>query len=268
MIIRGKFCFTLIEALIALVWTSILLSTLTFFYFQMSELNRKTEILQKSSFKWRYIENRLSQIFPKAAAANTIYKDFFFFTVLDPGGELTLQGSPISLIFTYDNGADKKKELSNHVVGRLFLGSNKNLILATWPSPKRWEEGATPPMKLEVLMDDVDALKMEFFVPPDKGWTPKFLGDQAGVVPAAASSKQTAPATNAQQKPVNPLPTTPSKNQKVIIKPDLEGSWKEEWSQDYKLLPGLVRLTIKQQGKVRSFTFPLSQSGRQIIYTQ
>jgi len=266
MILLRRPLFTLIEALIAMALTVVLLSVVTFFYRELNLLTSKTEEVQKESFKMRYVENRLSQIFPKAVSSNTRYKDFFFFTVSDPGN-LFLQGSPVSLIFTYDNDTDKNKLLSNHVLGRLFLDKERRLSLATWPSRIRWPEGGTPPMKLEVLLDEVDALKIEFFVPPDKGWKPKFLGeekqqadkkeekepDSKAKTPTKKQSQQQAPAAEKQETEVKPAP---------------EGTWKEEWSQDYKLLPGLVRLNIKRKGKTLIYVFPLSETKRQIVYTQ
>lgn len=251
--IKGRF-FTLIESLIALSLTLILLSLLSFFYRQINLAYIEGENSQKELFKLRYVENRLSQILPRAVSATTSYKDFYFFTISDPGA-IFLQGSPISLIFTYDNGADKNKLFSNHVLGRLFLDAQKRLCLVTWPSPVRWTENSSPPCKLEVLLEDIDALVFEFFVPPDHNWNPKFNGDDP------------APSTDPKTDKKNGKKSEPSADpSKVVIKPDREGEWKKEWSQDFKLLPGMVRITVTRKGDKQVYLFPLTETKRQIIY--
>lgn len=228
-------CFTLLETLIATALTVIVLSALTYFYQQIDFINNKSEGIQKDNFRLLNLENRLSRILPLAVKEDSV--DFYFFTVNDPTG-LFKQGSPKSLIFTYDNRVDINKEISNQTLGELFLDPQGRLTLASWPSPSRWEEGVPPLIKKEILLEGVDSLAFNFFIPPDKNW--KLV--QTG----------------------GPAKTTMA----VVVKPSPEGGWVDEWSADYKLLPGLIRLEIKRKGITETYVYPLSNTSRQIVYSQ
>lgn len=244
--IRQKRHFTLLETLIAMSMTVIILTTLTFFYRQISELNSKAEILQKESFRLRYVESRFSKIFPLAIPPGKKTSDFFFFTVTDPGSVFA-HASPTSLIFSFNNGVDLSKLFSNTVIARIFLDTKKRLCMAVWPSQTRWVSGGQIPMKFEVLLEDVDSLKFGFFVAPDKKW----------------QLDQTAnPATPPKTPPATPVPTV------VTVNPSPEGSWITEWSQDFNQLPALIRIEVVRKGRTEYFIFPLSKSKRQPVYTQ
>lgn len=236
--------FTLLETLIALALTSLILVAVMSFFRQISDMSRISEGLQQETFKLRYLENRLSQILPRAVAPNVKSKDFYFFTSQSPPG----------LVLSYDNGPSKQKELSNIVLGRFFLDhASRRLYLATWPSPARWVEGVQPLVKLEVLLDDVREASWSFFIPPDKGWKPK------GNAPAAPTTPPASPGSP---------PPSPTRNQKIPLKPPVEGDWVTEWSQEYHMLPGLVRLKLVSGEKTHLFVFPLSKTERQVVYTQ
>lgn len=228
--------------------TVIVLTTLTFFYRQITTLNVQAEIQQKEGFKMRYIENRFSQIFPSAINAKKKGKNFFFFTVSDQGG-IFAQSSPISLIFSYDNGVDLSKPFSNKVVSRIFLDAKGRLCMATWPIPSRWQAGVTLPMKFEVLLEEVESLKFGFFVAPDKKWQM----DKTGPTPNPAPNQP------------NPVPTATTT---VTINPSPEGAWINEWSQDFKQLPAMIKVEVARKGKVDYFVFPLSRCNRQPVYNQ
>jgi hypothetical protein len=225
-----------LETLIAAGLTVVILSTLTYFYQQIDYMNNKSEALQRENFKLLNMENRLSQIFPLVVGEKDKSKDFIFFTLSDPGG-IFKSGSSKSLVFAYDNRVDVIKVLSNHVLGELFLDPQGRLSLATWPIPARWPESGMPPIKKEILLTDVDGFAMWFFVPPEK----------KGMPSVDTNTKQTA--------------TT-------HLKPSPEGAWIEEWSQEYKILPGIIRLEIKRKGETEYYVFPLSQAGRQPVYNQ
>lgn len=242
-----KRTFTLLEALIAIALTSLILVSVMSLFREISQASRVSEGLQQETFRLRYLENRLSQIFPKTVGF-TNKKDVYFFTSSNPPG----------LFLSYDNGGSKQKELSNTVLGRFFLDPQHNrFYLATWPSPERWIPGALPPIKLEVLMEDVHEVNWSFFVPPDKNWKPKLAG-AAPQAPTPQGRTQTGQAANAP-----PIP-----NGAPSLKPSVDGEWTNEWSQEYKLLPGLVRLQLKGNGNNHMFIFPLSQTERQIVYSQ
>lgn len=239
---RKRF-FTLLEVLISLGLTVVVLTTLTYFYRQVSDLNAKAEVLEKEGFKMRYVESRFSKIFPLATPPGKKNGDFFFFTVSDPG-TIFAQSSPVSLIFTFDNGVDLAKDFSNIVLARIFLDEKKRLSMAMWPSPQKWKLGATIPMRLEVLLEDVDQLKLSFFVAPDRKWQ---LDDNAK--------------TNSNKSQV-PAPVV------VTTNPSPEGSWIADWSHDYKQLPAMIKLEILRKGKTDYYVFPLSNSNRQPVYKQ
>jgi hypothetical protein len=230
--IISKRPFTLLETFIALAWSVILITTLSYFYLQMATINNQSEAIQKDSFQRRYMENRLSLVFPQTIKPTKEKQNFYFFTYSDPGG-IFKPGSPKSLFFAYDNETDVDKPMSNEVLGEIFLDPQGRLCLATWVSPQRWINGVNPRIKKEILLDGVDSFTMEFFIPPDKKWDSK------------------AP------------PEAPTK---TVVKPSPEGGWTDSWSQDYKLLPGMIRLEIKRKGTVENYIFPFSNTARQIIY--
>jgi len=166
MIIKRRQSVTLIEVLISMALTMVLLSVMTYFYQDISQLNVEYEKLRKEGFQFTYVENRLADIFPKTVSPTDKKKDFAFFTTGDSNGLLKI-GQP-SLIFAFDSGVVLDKEFANHVIGRLFISKENQLILATWPSPKRWDSVKAPQMKKEILMDNVNSIHFEFYVPPGK----------------------------------------------------------------------------------------------------
>ncbi len=233
---KVKRSFTLLETLIAMSLTIAILSAVLFFYRQIQELTAKSEALQRQGFEQRYLENRLSTIFPLTANAKQAKKNFYFFTFSDPGG-IFKANSAKSLFFSFDNRINIDKQITNLVLGELYLDPQENLCLAIWPAPSRWQEGTTPTVKKEVLLRQVDSLTFSFFVPPEN------------------------------KKPVAPI----SANETIrvattVVKPLAEGSWVTDWSQDYQFLPGLVKLEIKRKGKIETYIFPLPHTDRQVVY--
>lgn len=267
--LKTKRHFTLLETLIALGITMLILSTLTFFYRQIDAINSQVEKVQDNSFRMRYVENRLAAILPNAVSEADEKKDFFFYTT-SSSISFGMQGSP-TLLFTYDNGVKLDKPFSNHVLGRLYLDSDGNLCLATWPSPSRWVEGVTPPMKKEVLLEGVRELNLGFFVAPDREWqlassNAKQQPAQAGQTtpPAGQLGKPpSAPTTASPSNPTNPVAAT------VVVKPTPEGQWQQSWSYDYQQLPAMARVQVTlQDGTQRLFVFPLPKCQRQVVYKQ
>ncbi len=210
----------MIELLISMALTTLILSALMFFYRQIVYLNGKYDEAQRESFQLRFLENRLSDILPKAVPEKTSKKDFYFFSEPDTHG--TFKNNSPSLVFTFDNGVDIDKSFSNHVLGRIYLDPRGNLTLAMWPSPARWEEGDTPPMKKEILMENVSSLSFEFFIPPEKT--------------------------------EEPIPND-KKNAKIEPQPRL--TWVNRWQQNYKQLPAIVKVEIVRtvDKKERKFTY-------------
>lgn len=230
-----KRLFTLIEVLIALGLTSIIMSTLTYFYFQIQAINTKTEKSLKNLYELSYLENRLTEVLPKAISENSPKKDFYFFTS-EASSEYIKPGST-SLVFMYDNGIDINKALSNNTLGRLFVDNKRRLILATWPSPKRWKEGSTPFMIKEILADNIDSISFSFFVAPSL--------DRSRVSPQNDSSK---------------------KKKLFAAEPPL--SWVNEWKNEYYELPAMMKMNIQRPNENIEFIFPLPNSTKTIYYNQ
>lgn len=224
--------FTLIELLISMALTTLILTTLMFFYKQISYLNTKFDEAQKESFELRFLESRLSYILPRTAYERTVKHDFYFFT--EPDYHSVFKNNSQSLIFTFDNGINHDKSFSNHVLGRLYLDRSGNLTLGMWPSPARWSNDELPPMKKEILMENVRSLSFQFFIPQER-----------------------------IQSPV----ANESKNEKVEPAPRL--SWINKWQQNYKQLPAIVRVEItRADHKKHTYAFPLPNVAIPIVYKE
>lgn len=244
----NKRCFVLLEVLIAMGLTIIILSALMGFYFEVSRINIALEKEQQVSFHKLYLTTRLSAILPKTVSPAEVEKDFFFYSSLssDP---FSLAGSQ-SLTFVYDNGVKLDPAFSNNVLARLYVNSDGELCLATWPSPRRWNEFNFPPVKHEVLFTGVENLAFEFYVPPYK--------DRKTIL---ANTKGRG-----------------TYKQSDLLKLNPEGEWKQEWQQDYEELPALVRIVLRLKSDAKSspdrkmqeeqltFLFPLPNSRLIIVY--
>lgn len=161
---------TLLELMIAISLTMVILSSLSFFYNQVFNINRKMDAAENNAFKMLYVENRLMHILPKIAPSTDRDIEFVFFSDSDSSG-LIKPGSQ-SMVFSFDNGVKLDKMISCYVIGRLFVDEKGNFTLATWPTPKRWVETQQISMKKEILMENVDSIEFSFFVPPRKGEKP------------------------------------------------------------------------------------------------
>lgn len=231
---------TLLELIIAMSLAVVILSTLSFFYYQVNLINVEMDQEQNESFQKRYVENRLASVLPKALSSIDPSNDFHFFTSPDLGG-LFRQGTA-SLVFSFDNCVQLDKNMTYHVIGRIYLDQNGSLILAKWPAEKRWKENEIPPMSKEVLLENVEHLSFSFFVPPDKGKS-IINGDQQ----------------------------TPKI--KFEIPPDLKGGWVSDWKKEYHQLPAIVKVVvnrINRKGKKEEITyaFPLPHVRIPITYDE
>ena len=152
---------TLIEVMIAMVLTSLVLFTLTFFYQQLASISFAIDETRQADFKERFIELRLSNILPKAIAPKKDEFPFFSFEA----DQISYPGCQ-NLIFCYNNGISIDPLFSNAVIARLMVDKDKRLILALLPSRDKWSKDKPVPLKMEVLLDKVTSLKFSFFVPP------------------------------------------------------------------------------------------------------
>jgi type II secretory pathway component PulJ len=229
-----RYSITLIEVIISMLLTMIVLTALMYFFREVQMISHETERHQNESFQQRYLENRLMDILPKSQ--KPALKKSFFFTGAGGGGLFKVGTS--YLVFTYDNGVNFDPEFSNHVLSRLYIDPQEQLILAKWPAPKRWEKGVSPPMKKEILMTNVENISFEFYVPLE------YKGELFGRRISEESWK--------------------------LLDRDLMQEWMPEWKQEYNMLPAMVKvhLKVKDKGELvdRTYLFPLPNSELLIIY--
>lgn len=246
---KQKRCVTLIEVLIAIILTVLILSTLTFFYRQVTEIGLEVDRVSGKNFKMRYIETRLAEILP--TVVDDKQKDFVFFSLGDEG--LTKPGSQ-SLIFTFYNDVSLAKAFSQNALARIYLDKNGNLMIAYWPSPLRWEKNEPPAMKKEMLYQGVDNLAFEFYIAP------------------AVKEQEKAPETEKKnpddkKKREEQAPETPA------AEPEPKGEWrKQHWLEEYRQLPVMVKMILtmpKEKGKEVEpliFIYPLVNAKAHVIY--
>ena len=186
----------------------------------------------------RYIETRLAAIIPRTVAKSK--SDFLFFSVGDEG--VTKAGSQ-SLIFMFDNEVNLDKAFASHVLGRIYLDGNGNLMIAYWPSPKRWES-ETFPMKKELLMQGVENLTFEFYI------APAAKGQQSLQKETSADDKK-----EAEEEP-------------ATMEPEPKGGWRREaWLQDFKQLPVMVKIIVTLKGgNPFVLIYPLANTKTHVVY--
>lgn len=237
--IKTRRFITFIELLIAMALTSLILTVLFYFYRDIDWLNQDMEKSQREAFRLSYVQNRLADVLPNTVSPRTAEEDFFFFVSHDANG--LLKGGNPSLVFTYNFGANRDPQFANHDLGRLYLDMHGNLSLATLPSPKRWPSIPNLKLKNEILLEDVESLAFQFYVPPQKERS------QAGnKAPKGAYAKGKAPAMEVQPK----------------------DAWHNDWKSEYNQLPAIVKviLKIKKKEKPITFVYPLTHSDFVIIY--
>ena len=233
---------TLLEVLIAMALTVIILMTLIFFYRQVVVIGIEVDKVMSENFSRRYVESRLADVLPKAVSETDPAKDFVFLSIGDEG--LVKPGSQ-SLIFTFDNRVSLDKDLANHVLGRIYLSKEGSLVLACWPSPKRWDSATLPSLKKEILMEGVDNLTFEFYVAPEKAKKEIPTQEQGKKDPAG----------------------TPEKDQQQTLEP--KGEWRKlPWMTEFNQLPAMIKVivNIPKEKKPIVFAFPITNAKEHIIY--
>jgi hypothetical protein len=145
---KKKRTVTLIEVLIALGLTAVILSAMMWSYRVVLETGQRADDERRSAFRLGYLQMRLAHVLPLAQQEP--------FHLGESG-----------LLFRFNNGADLNKELGNDVLARIYLDSQKNLILALMPAKERWD--AAPLVKREILYENVDELGFRFFT-KEQGW--------------------------------------------------------------------------------------------------
>lgn len=236
MIIRKRHL-TMLELLISMTLTALILSTLTYFYHQMTMAGIVLDRQQAENFQERYVEHRLGTVIPHTIPPTKENKHFHFFTSKS-ANSISMSGTE-SLVFVFDNCVQSNKEMAYHVIGRLMLDQEGHLLLVTWPSEKRWEENEPIPHYYEVLMEGVKDLEFSFYIPPIKGKTDLKTG---------------APRTVKEQDPLE----------------GRRGEWVSEWNPEWRQLPAMMRmkLTVLEDGKDKelNFAFPFPYVEQPITY--
>lgn len=249
---------SLIEVLIAVALTVGILMTLTFFYRQVTLIGIEADQVSQKNFNMRYIESRLAAVLPKAISEMNKKNDFIFFSFEDEG--LNKAGSQ-SLIFTFDNQVSLDKTFSNHVLARLYLDKEGNLMLAYWPSPKRWEQNVMPSMKKELLLEGADNLHFEFYIAPKKN------DKETSFHPEKNSSEAENENTESNQAQEKKREEKLDKEENV--EPEPKGSWRRQnWLQDYKQLPVMIKIivTMPKGSEPLIFIYPLANAKSHVIY--
>lgn len=238
-------CFSLIEVLISLGLVSLLLTTLSFFFYQMNMMDIASQKQQSKAFRLRYLESRLGETLSQTTAPKDPLKDFYFFTATS--SDAIYKPNSSHLVFTFNNDVSLVDSLfSNHVLGQLFLDNQGNLTLALAPSPQKWEAHHSIPVQREILLEKVDSMEFNFFVPPE-------------------SVESTEPES------VESEPAKPKKSLKSVAQehPETIEGWTQEWKHSYQRLPALVKITLKMEGSLNQtkvFVFPFENVEQEIVY--
>lgn len=226
---------TLLEVLIALGLTVILLTALSFFYRELTRYDKAGETLRREEINLRHVDIRLQKSLAKSLSYGTLGTDFLFFT--GSGGEGLFWPGTSYLLFAYDRGIDRDPLFSNEVIGRLFVDSEKNLTLATWPIFSRWETRQSIPIKKEILLSNVTGLKFSFFYPTEK--------------------------TSSKPKPKSEVPKVLRAT--VVQEPKCGDEWRNEWAR----LPAIVTVILTRGTDEKSeekIVIPLVNFDKWIIY--
>jgi len=233
---------TLIEVMIAMVLTSLVLFTLTFFYQQLGSISFAIDETRQADFKERFIELRLSNILPKTIAPKKDEFPFFSFE----SDQISYPGCQ-NLIFYYDNGISIDPLFSNEVIARLMVDKDKRLILALLPSKDKWPKDKSVPLKMEVLLDKVTSLKFSFFVPPKPIQTQ--TEEQKESLPTKSGKNKDQQSEN---EPIEPI-----------------GNWRNEvWKPEFKALPALIKVEIMTEdtkSAKMNFMYPLVNCSCHIV---
>lgn len=152
--------FTLMELLIALSLAVMITGVLLYYYYQMSKVSVLSDQATVKAFRMRYLQDRLQDLSLRMIPPKD--KNSYFLV----GNNLPsiFQSEGANLIFSYNNGVVFDQNLSNEVLGRLFVDPKGKLILMTWPSRDKWEPHSIPPFHKEILAENVKRVDFDFFI--------------------------------------------------------------------------------------------------------
>lgn len=156
--IRRRF-FTLLEVLIALSLAVMITGVLLYYYYQMSQVSALSDKATQRAFQMRYLQDRLQDLTLRMSPPKD--KNSYFFLGSNAPGIFQSEGA--NLIFSYNNGVVFDQNLSNEVLGRLFVDPKGKLTLMTWPSRDKWEAHTIPPFHKEILAENIQKIEFDFF---------------------------------------------------------------------------------------------------------
>lgn len=217
-----RLAFTLLEVMIALALATIIMGILLFFYFQSSQTSILSDKAAAESFKIRSLESRLHEITLRLLPPDRESRVFFSG---NPVIGVILPNSD-NLVFSYNNGRTLYGVLSGDVLGRLFVDEQKRLTLITWLDREKWKDNSIPAFHREVLLENVDGFKIDFFVG------------------AKTESEQQAASYDELRIP----------------------KWLSSWDKNYLELPAILRFTVTSSDKKVVYAFPLANMNAKVIY--
>jgi type II secretory pathway pseudopilin PulG len=153
---------TLLEVLIAMTLLSFLLLFIFSFFRDLSKIDQWAHVQQFNTFQMRYGEYRLGYIFSKLINEGDRAKKGTIFRCDSSQKTEGFSKFP-SLIFKYNNGPRLDPDFSGDLLGRLYLNEDKQLCLASWPLFSQQPQAS---MRKEILMENIESLKFEFFKTP------------------------------------------------------------------------------------------------------
>lgn len=149
---KKKKALTLIEVMIALVLTSILLTTLFNFYKRLFITRSDIQKCKETILQRVWTQQRLAQIFDKTLPEVEQEKGLIFFST-DHSNAL----GPV-LYFFYDNGIDPDPSFCGPLKAMLYLSIDKKLTLSTFSGRE------------EILCERINSLRFSFFDEKEAVW--------------------------------------------------------------------------------------------------
>jgi Prokaryotic N-terminal methylation motif len=233
---RKKRCFTLLETVVAMALLSLLISFLLGFYSELESMHSELVKERRENFRLLYVQHRLKNVLSQATRRTRNEK-----ALLDSRYLLFFMGKDGSSAFR-DGGL-----VSQDVLGRLYLDNHGRFCLATWPEPSKWlQEGHQlefSPVIREVLLENVESLAFEFYMPPDKS-----QDNAIETKMVSAGHEKTYPQL---------------------------GEWQAEWPITHDTLPALVKVVVQQkavEGKPRPapewFIIPINEFDKPVLYVK
>lgn len=255
-IIKEKRFLTLLEVLIATALLSVLLTIVFGFFRELSILSQDSKKTLQQGFEKRFVESRLSYVFSHTIAED--HKAFYFYTMRDE-----LSRFP-SLILTFQNNASSEKAAQNsNIIGRLFVDDQKRFCLAYLPLKKNKEdtdEKLLSQVHVECLMENIEEMQFTFLTAPDVENT----------VLSTTNNPPPPPPKEPPGSPKKPVVTDPKQDQKEEdnSKKPPKGAKLNEWNKEFKELPIIVKIELKQTGSLKPivYAFVMTSSKHPITF--